>query len=291
MAKHALVHTDGASKGNPGRAVIGVAVYIDNELVPAVKFAERLPDCTNNVAEYTALLRGLDIAAGLGVETVEVRTDSELMAKQIAGSYSVKAPDLIPLYNAARQKLRGFRSGKVTHVRRGFNAVADELANVGVSLSLGQSKRIDADGIDLLLDLAGHTGQQRMSLFGKRAAPVQATYLGYPGSTGVPNMDWVLGDAVVTPEGSDSLYSERVARLPGTVFCFAPEVNYPYPTFANEVAQRPLTFGSFNNVPKVTPRTLRLWAQILKAVPEARLLLKAPSFSDGGAVRQPPPPP
>ncbi|MFM7188290.1 MAG: metal-dependent hydrolase [Armatimonadota bacterium] len=146
MAKHALVHTDGASKGNPGRAGIGVAVYIDNELVPAVKLAERLPDCTNNVAEYTALLRGLDIAAELGVETVEVRTDSELMAKQIAGSYSVKAADLIPLYNAARQKLRGFRSGKVTHVRRGFNAVADELANVGVSLSPGQSKRIDADG-------------------------------------------------------------------------------------------------------------------------------------------------
>jgi protein O-GlcNAc transferase len=147
------------------------------------------------------------------------------------------------------------------------------------------AKRIDADGIDLLLDLAGHTGQQRMSLFAKRAAPVQATYLGYPGSTGVPNMDWVLGDEVVTPVGSDSLCSERIARLPGTVFCFAPEVDYPYPAFADELAQRPLTFGSFNNVPKLTPRTLALWAQILKAVPDSRLLLKAPSFSDGGAVR------
>jgi predicted O-linked N-acetylglucosamine transferase (SPINDLY family) len=147
------------------------------------------------------------------------------------------------------------------------------------------AKRIDADGIDLLLDLAGHTGQQRMSLFAKRVAPVQATYLGYPGSTGVPNMDWVLGDEVVTPVGSDSLCSERIARLPGTVFCFAPEVEYPYPAFADEVAKRPLTFGSFNNVPKLTPRTLRLWAQILKAVPGSRLLLKAPSFSDGGAVR------
>jgi predicted O-linked N-acetylglucosamine transferase (SPINDLY family) len=147
------------------------------------------------------------------------------------------------------------------------------------------AKRIDADGIDLLLDLAGHTGQQRMSLFAKRVAPVQATYLGYPGSTGVPNMDWVLGDEVVTPVGSDSLCSERIARLPSTVFCFAPEVEYPYPAFADEVAKRPLTFGSFNNVPKLTPRTLRLWAQILKAVPGSRLLLKAPSFSDGGAVR------
>jgi predicted O-linked N-acetylglucosamine transferase (SPINDLY family) len=147
------------------------------------------------------------------------------------------------------------------------------------------AKRIDADGIDLLLDLAGHTGQQRMSLFAKRAAPVQATYLGYPGSTGVPNMDWVLGDDVVTPVGSNSLCSERIVRLPGTVFCFAPEVDYPYPAFADEVAKRPLTFGSFNNVPKLTPRTLALWAQILKAVPDSRLLLKAPSFSDGGAVR------
>ncbi|PQA80950.1 hypothetical protein C5F52_23235 [Limnohabitans sp. TS-CS-82] len=147
------------------------------------------------------------------------------------------------------------------------------------------AKRIDADGIDLLLDLAGHTGQQRMSLFAKRVAPVQATYLGYPGSTGVPNMDWVIGDEVVTPAGSESLCSERIARLPGTVFCFAPEVDYPYPAFTDDVAKRPLTFGSFNNVPKLTPRTLRLWAQILKAVPDSRLLLKAPSFSDGGAVR------
>jgi predicted O-linked N-acetylglucosamine transferase (SPINDLY family) len=162
------------------------------------------------------------------------------------------------------------------------------------------AKRIEADGIDLLLDLAGHTGQQRMSLFAKRAAPVQATYLGYPGSTGVPNMDWVLGDEVVTPVGSESLCSERIARLPGTVFCFAPEVEYPYPAFgdgvgdvadaafdaaANAWLTRPLTFGSFNNVPKLTPRTLALWAQILKAVPSSRLLLKAPSFSDGGAVR------
>ncbi|MGE0100540.1 MAG: tetratricopeptide repeat protein [Hydrogenophaga sp.] len=147
------------------------------------------------------------------------------------------------------------------------------------------ARRIDADQIDLLLDLSGHTGQQRMSLFARRAAPVQATYLGYPGSTGVPHIDWVLGDAVVTPETDDALCSERVARLPGVVFCFAPEVDYPYPAFPDALAQRPLTFGSFNNVPKLTPRTLALWARVLQAVPGSRLLLKAPSFSDPGAVR------
>ena len=147
------------------------------------------------------------------------------------------------------------------------------------------AKRIDADGMDVLLDMAGHTGQQRMEVFGKRAAPVQITYLGYPGSTGVPNIDWMLGDAVVTPEGCDSLYSEQVWRLPGTVFCFAPEEDYPFPTFTAQHAQRPLTFGSFNNATKLTPHTLRLWARVLAAVPQSRLVLRAPSFSDDGAVR------
>ena len=147
------------------------------------------------------------------------------------------------------------------------------------------AKRIDADRIDVLLDLAGHTGQQRMSLFGKRAAPVQATYLGYPGSTGVPNMDWMIGDERVTPEADDALCSERVARLSGVVFCFAPETDYPEPDWSEpKFLQRPLTFGSFNNVPKLTPRTLSLWARVLQAVPDSRLVLKAPSFGDATAV-------
>lgn len=146
------------------------------------------------------------------------------------------------------------------------------------------AKRIDADQIDVLLDLAGHTGQHRMGLFGRRAAPVQMTYLGYPGSTGVPNMDYMLGDAVVTPEADDALCSEQVLRLPGAVFCYAPEENYPFPTFTPEHAKRPLTFASFNNVPKLTPHTLQLWTRVLEAVPDSRLLLKAPSFTDAGAI-------
>lgn len=147
------------------------------------------------------------------------------------------------------------------------------------------ARRIDDDGIDVLLDLAGHTGQQRMHLFAKRAAPVQATYLGYPGSTGVPNMDWVVGDPVVTPPEADALCSERVYRLPDVVFCYAPEADYPLPAMPDAWAARPLTFGSFNNVPKLTTRTLALWARVLQAVPGSRLLLKAPSFGDASAVR------
>jgi predicted O-linked N-acetylglucosamine transferase (SPINDLY family) len=146
------------------------------------------------------------------------------------------------------------------------------------------ARRIEDDGIDILLDLSGHTSMQRMSLFGHRAAPVQATFLGYPGSTGVPNIDWLIADKVVAPEGSEGLFSERLMRLPHSVFCFAPETDYPYPDYGQAHAHRPLTFGSFNNVPKLTPHTVKLWAAVLHEVPNSRLLLKAPSFKDEGAI-------
>jgi predicted O-linked N-acetylglucosamine transferase (SPINDLY family) len=145
------------------------------------------------------------------------------------------------------------------------------------------ARQVEADGIDILIDLAGHTSMQRMSLFAQRMAPVQATFLGYPGSTGVPHMDWIIGDPVVTPPAHDALYSERVARLPNTVFCYAPEVEYPYPDMPDAMAARPLTFGSFNNIPKLTPHTIALWSRVLHAVPDSRLILKAPSFNDAGA--------
>jgi predicted O-linked N-acetylglucosamine transferase (SPINDLY family) len=147
------------------------------------------------------------------------------------------------------------------------------------------ARRIEADQIDILLDLAGHTSMQRMSLFGQRAAPVQASFLGYPSSTGVPNIDWLIADSVVAPTEHESLYSEKVMRLPNTVFCFAPETQYPFPDYNQSHAQRPLTFGSFNNVPKLTPHTLKLWASILEQVPGSKLLLKAPSFKDESAIK------
>lgn len=146
------------------------------------------------------------------------------------------------------------------------------------------AQRIERDRIDVLIDLAGHTSMNRMAMFGQRAAPVQMSYLGYPGSTGVPNIDWLLTDAVVAPQGTESLFSEGLIRLPGAVFCYHPEADYPFPDYGVAQRERRLTFGSFNNAPKLTPRTIALWAQVLKAVPESRLVLKAPSFKDPGAI-------
>jgi predicted O-linked N-acetylglucosamine transferase (SPINDLY family) len=146
------------------------------------------------------------------------------------------------------------------------------------------AQRIARDQVDVLIDLAGHTSLNRMAMFAQRAAPVQMSYLGYPGSTGVPHMDWLLADEVVAPKGSEALFSEKLIRLPGTVFCYHPEVDYPFPEYGQAQQTRILTFGSFNNAPKLTPRTIALWAQVLQAVPDSRLLLKAPSFKDAGAV-------
>ncbi|WP_416547869.1 tetratricopeptide repeat protein [Limnohabitans sp. DCL3] len=147
------------------------------------------------------------------------------------------------------------------------------------------ARRIREDGMDVMMDLSGHTSHNRLMVLAQRVAPVQVSFLGYPGSTGVPHIDWLLADPVVVPPAHDGLCTERVHRLPNTVFCYAPEADYPYPVYGQAHAQRPLTFGSFNNVPKLTPHTIALWAQVLARVPHSRLLLKAPSFRDESAIR------
>ncbi len=134
------------------------------------------------------------------------------------------------------------------------------------------------DGIDVLVDLAGHTATHRLGVFAMRAAPVQATFLGYPHSTGLSTMDWIVGDATVTPAEHARLYSEGLAQLPGSVFCWAPVDSYPLPP--PRPASTPVVFGSFNNAMKLSPKTLALWARVLQAVPDSRLLLKAPSLKD-----------
>jgi predicted O-linked N-acetylglucosamine transferase (SPINDLY family) len=137
---------------------------------------------------------------------------------------------------------------------------------------------IVADGIDILIDLAGHTATHRLGVFAMRAAPVQATFLGYPHSTGLSTIDWLIGDATVSPAEHAHLFSEGVAQLPGSVFCWAPVDGYPLPTAQSSDAT--VVFGSFNNAMKLSPKTIALWARVLQAVPEAILLLKAPSLKD-----------
>lgn len=123
-----VVHVDGGARGNPGPAAIGVVVSTpEGEVLDEV--AERIGTATNNVAEYHALLRGLERAAANGAREVEVINDSELVARQLTGIYKVKHPSMRPLFQEARAALRGFDAWKIRSVPRAENARADALVN------------------------------------------------------------------------------------------------------------------------------------------------------------------
>ncbi len=130
------VFIDGASSGNPGRSGIGV-VLCNNADEPVKEISESIGIATNNVAEYTALLRGLEEALAMGWDSVEVYTDSELLAHQINGRYRVLTPHLIPLHRRALRLLRMFANASVRHIPRKHNALADSLAKAAVNAGEG----------------------------------------------------------------------------------------------------------------------------------------------------------
>ena len=140
-------------------------------------------------------------------------------------------------------------------------------------------ERIEADGIDVLIDLSGHTKHNRLGVFARRAAPVQAHYLGYFASTGLTEMDYLIGDQVLTPPETDSHFSEQVWRLTRVWVSYDGKTDVPVSDW------RPgqdgvVWFGSFNNLGKLTPATLALWARVLHALPECKLLLKTKELRD-----------
>ena len=135
------------------------------------------------------------------------------------------------------------------------------------------AEHIRSDGIDILVDLAGHTAGNRILTFARKPAPIQITYLGYPGTSGLAAMDYRLTDAHADPEGSEGYYTEKLLRLPDCLCCYRPGKEMP------EVATLPaqhngyVTFGSFNNFNKINRACIELWAQLLRAVPESWLLM------------------
>jgi protein O-GlcNAc transferase len=145
---------------------------------------------------------------------------------------------------------------------------------------------VAADGIDILVDLSGHTSDSRLGVFALKPAPVQLSWLGFWGTTGLPTIDYILSDVTTIPEGDERHYSETVFRLPDSRFCYAPPYYAPTPaTTPAYLKNGYVTFGSFNNLSKIGPDVIELWARVLQQTPTARLLLKWASLADG-AVRQ-----
>lgn len=144
------------------------------------------------------------------------------------------------------------------------------------------ARAIAIDGIDVLIDLGGHTADNRLGIFARKPAPLQATWLGYPNTTGLAAIDLRITDALADPIGdADKRHSETLLRLPHFL-CYGAPADAPAVTPLPALSNGFVTFGSFNNSMKVTPATAALWAELLEAVPHARLLLKSPLFADDG---------
>jgi len=161
-----------------------------------------------------------------------------------------------------------------------FRRLADRWVSTVGMADAAVAERIRRDGIDILLDLAGHTARNRLPVFVRKPAPIQVTWLGYPGTTGLMAIDYRLVDAVTDPEGADAFASETLVRLPGGFLCYAGPADAPAPGAVPCLAAGSVTFGSFNNPAKLSGATLDAWAALLARMPEARLVLKANALAD-----------
>ena len=137
------------------------------------------------------------------------------------------------------------------------------------------------DDLDLLVDLSGHTAENRLQIFARRPAPVQATWIGYPNTTGLPCVDFRLTDTTSDPPGmTDAFYTEELVYLPETFSCYEPCLDSPSVGPLPAAREGSVTFGCFNNFAKVRPEMLGLWARILAEIPGSSLFLKSGGFTD-----------
>ncbi|TVQ97083.1 MAG: glycosyltransferase [Desulfovibrionales bacterium] len=148
-------------------------------------------------------------------------------------------------------------------------------------------EQIQKDGIDILIDLSGHTSGNRLDIFALRAAPIQATYLGYPNTTGLSRVDYRLVDPVTDPPSiPKTWHTEKLYRLPGCFLCYEPPSDN-LPVFPPPYVRKGhITFGSFNKSAKISAQCLELWVKILQRVPDSSMLLKSITFESASEVNR-----
>ena len=159
--------------------------------------------------------------------------------------------------------------------------IADHWRDISALNDEQAFRLIQQDHIDILVDLAGHTNRNRLRMMSKKPAPVQLSYLGYPGTTGLRAIDYRLTDAQADPEGEfDRFYTEKLVRLENGFLCYEPFVEPPIQEDTPMHRNGFITFGSFNNLAKINDDVIHAWAAILQRLPTAKLLLKARGLGD-----------
>ena len=132
---------------------------------------------------------------------------------------------------------------------------------------------IRTDGVDILVDLSGHTGKNRLSLFARKPAPIQASYLGYPNTTGLSAMDYYITDALVDPAGQDLFFTEKLVRLEKCFCCYYPNQDSPRVSGLPAKEKGHITFGSLHSLSRLNYEVIDLWCQVLNAIPHSRLFI------------------
>lgn len=159
-------------------------------------------------------------------------------------------------------------------------SLAHQWRNIAVAADAEVANAIRADRIDILIDLSGHTGGHRLQMFGRRPAPVQATWLGYFGTTGLRSMDYILVDEDICPAGAEDQFTETPVRLPHSYLCYAAPDDAPAIVPPPSATRGHVTFGCFNRLAKMGPDVIALWSEILRQMPDAHLSLKDAALDD-----------
>lgn len=159
--------------------------------------------------------------------------------------------------------------GETAHLK----SLADHWRDIAGASDEEVAQGIQGEGIDILVDLAGHTAGNRLGVFARKPAPVQATWLGYLNTTGLAAMDWRITDAEADPAGAEARYAEALMRLSHSQWCYRPFDGMPAPGPLPALSDGRVTFGSFNNAAKISAETLALWARVLRETEGSRLLL------------------
>ena len=187
-------------------------------------------------------------------------------------------PDLFEVFcytNSAEADAVTGKMQRLAHRWRAIDGLDDAAA----------AQLIRADGIDILIDVSGHTSGNRLLLFGRKPAPLQVSFLGYLNTTGMKAIDYRISDSYADPPGvSDCVHTEKLLRLPRTLWCYRPPEDAPPLSELPALRRGHVTFASFNHIAKLNPRVLELWADLLRQVPGSRLLVMAVP-DEGAAAR------
>lgn len=208
----------------------------------------------------------------IGYVSADFRTHA--VARFVEGLFACRDPlrfDVFCYANVMRpDEMTARLRGMVTYWREIAGVPDEQVADV-----------IRRDGIDILVDLAGHTARNLLLVFARKPAPVQVTWLGYPDTTGMRAMDYRITDAIADPpDTTEHLHSEQLVRVPDSAWCFSASAEAPLVSPSPVLSAGYLTFGCFNAHSKINLQLLELWSKILKAVPGSRILLKNSSLLD-----------